>query len=233
MKLLLDHGGGGGGYGGGDASNDTSEMFAIAKIHKKLDLYEKAIERGATLAEFRAEVLAAIRTNDANYERQMVTRSDIGPMPGGPMPSGLGRSDGNSVADALWRNPEFQLYRERRGKQSGGFSTKIEIPCDFSQRATLLTTTGLTSYERPPGIVLLHQQPVALSSLFTTLPTSAATVRVPKETSYTQAATAVGEEGSKPEASFDLEEVDFPVRKIAVFGRVSDEIVTDFPSVRE
>jgi HK97 family phage major capsid protein len=71
-----------------------------------------------------------------------------------------------------------------------------------------------------------------IAQLFAQGTTNAATIRVTQEVTHTQAATAVAEEGQKPEASFDLVETDFGVKKIAVIGRVSDEMFADFPQVQ-
>jgi HK97 family phage major capsid protein len=108
----------------------------------------------------------------------------------------------------------------------------MELPL-MSPRAATLATGSLTSYERPPGIILLEQQALTVAALFSQGQTTREVIRAFRETSYTQAATSVAEEGQKPEATFALEEADFPVEKIAVLGRVTDEMFADFPEVRD
>jgi HK97 family phage major capsid protein len=53
-----------------------------------------------------------------------------------------------------------------------------------------------------------------------------------KESSFANAATTVAENGEKPEATFATEEVIAPVKKIAVVGRVSDELFADYPAMQ-
>lgn len=95
------------------------------------------------------------------------------------------------------------------------------------QRATL-TSSGLTSIQKIPGVVLLEQNPNLVANLFGQGTTSSTTIRFTKESSFTNGATAVAEEGQKPEASFALAEADVSVKKYAVIGRVSDEMFSDY-----
>lgn len=132
------------------------------------------------------------------------------------------------LGSALTDHPAYRAALKAGGNKRG---ISIEIP-GFLSRATL-TTGSLTSFERPPGVVLLEQQPLSISMLFSQGQTTAQVVRVLKETAYTQAATAVAEEGQKPEATFSLAEADFPVEKVAVIGRVTDEMFADFPVTRD
>ena len=62
--------------------------------------------------------------------------------------------------------------------------------------------------------------------------TTAPTIRYPREVSYTNGALAVAEGAAKPEAAWSLAEVDAPVRKIAVIGSISEEMMDDFPYVQ-
>jgi len=196
-------------------SDQQREMFLIARAHGKLDLYDSALKDGMDLSRFQTEIL-----------KQIATVSNPNPVSQVNAPA-VHRTLGEALTSSeAYRNAiKAGLHR----------SISLEIPSFLSagqSRATLLTTTGVTSYDRPPGIVTLGQQPLAISMLFAQGTTSAATIRFTKETSFTNAATAVAEEGQKPEATFNLEEVDAGVKKIAVIGRVSDEMFADFPQVQ-
>jgi HK97 family phage major capsid protein len=59
------------------------------------------------------------------------------------------------------------------------------------------------------------------------------TIRYVREDTFTNAATTVAEGATKPEAAFDTSEVDAPVRKIAVTGKVTDEMFADFAAIRD
>lgn len=192
-------------------SEHAKEMLAMARKHDALDLYSDALEKGHDINQFRASLLSKITSTaqpQTEFRSAPPERKNIGEL--------LTSSEG---------------YRSAiRSKNLRSISMEVPI---LGTRATLLTSTGVTSYERPPGVVLLDQQPLTVAALFSQGETTAATVRVLQEVSFTNAATAVEEEGQKPEASFDLVETDFGVKKIAVLGRVSDEMFSDFPVVRD
>ena len=90
---------------------------------------------------------------------------------------------------------------------------------------------GLTSYERPDGIVLLNVQKPRIADLIPQFPTDKSSLRLFVETALPLDAGMVGENGVKPEGEFDLAEQDFPSRKIAVLQPVTDEMLADHPVV--
>jgi HK97 family phage major capsid protein len=71
-----------------------------------------------------------------------------------------------------------------------------------------------------------------VADLFMQAQTESPTVRYMREASYTNAADWTTEGDEKPEASFDLEEVDASVRKAAVWSKVTDETLEDFSDIR-
>lgn len=91
---------------------------------------------------------------------------------------------------------------------------------------------SLTGYDRVPGIVELGQQPPTVADLFMQAQTDQPTVRYMREVSYTNSADWTTEGDEKPEASFDLEEVDAAVRKAAVWSKVTDETLEDYSQIR-
>jgi HK97 family phage major capsid protein len=97
----------------------------------------------------------------------------------------------------------------------------------------ILTTSGLTGYDRQPGIVLQGVQQPHVASLIPQGETTMPTIRYVREVSFTPAAETVAEGGLKPEASWDKLEVDAPVRKIAVRTTVTEEMMEDFPAFRD
>jgi HK97 family phage major capsid protein len=112
------------------------------------------------------------------------------------------------------------------------FNRAMEFP-DANVRATLTTTvSGLTKYERPPGIVLVEQQELTVADLLAPGETENTTIRFMQEDTYTNAATALAEEGTYAEASWDLSEQDSPIKKIGVIGRVTEEIFADSSAIQ-
>ena len=108
------------------------------------------------------------------------------------------------------------------------FRGSVELPCEYK---TTLTQLGLTSYDRPAGIVTLGVQEPVVADLIPQAQTSNTTVRLFVENSYTMYSAMVGENGAKPEARMDLVEQDFQVRKVAVLLPVTDELLSDHPAV--
>ena len=107
-----------------------------------------------------------------------------------------------------------------------------------SSKATFTTTaTGLDSsrnYVTPPGgMVLIEQQRLTIRDLLSVGETSQGTVYYPKESSFTNGAGMVGEEGEKPEATLATTSASAPVKKIAVLLKVTDEMWDDFPMLRD
>ena len=97
-----------------------------------------------------------------------------------------------------------------------------------ASKATLLTSTGpFTAIQKEPGVITLGTEMFTVADLLTQAQTTSSTIRYIKEDTLTNAAAGVAEEGLKPEATFDLSEVDVTVKKVAVIGRMSDEMFQD------
>lgn len=127
------------------------------------------------------------------------------------------------------------ISQKSRVSMQAGSPLPLNAIRKMQQKATFTGSgTGLTGYDRPNfGVVELGIQPMTVADLFSQSSTDSNTVRYVKETSHTNAATTVDEGGQKPEATFNLEEADAPVRKVAVTARITDETFADFPQVRD
>ena len=118
--------------------------------------------------------------------------------------------------------------------RAGAFrkGSRISFEVDISKRATLTTSVpSLTKYERPPGVVMLGQQPLLVAQLFAQGTTENTTIRFLREDTFTNAATALAEEGTYQEQSWDMSEQDAPVRKCGVLSRATDEILADSAAI--
>jgi HK97 family phage major capsid protein len=136
------------------------------------------------------------------------------------------------LGDYLVEEKQFRAFKETKGQQYALIETPIHLRQALAVKTTL-TSSGLTSFLRPPGIVLLGQQQPLVADLLAPGETNAPTVRYMREVSYTQAATAVAEGALKPEAAWNLGEVDAAVRKIAVTSKLTEEIIADFTAARD
>src|SRR5205085_2551263 len=76
-----------------------------------------------------------------------------------------------------------------------------------------LTSSGMTSIDKYPAVIELGQQQLTVADLFANAETNNTTVRYLQETTFTNAATTVLENASKPEATWALAEVDATVKK--------------------
>jgi HK97 family phage major capsid protein len=145
-------------------------------------------------------------------------------------PAGKAAASRKSLGQQWVESDAFKSWRAGGGQRAVSF----EAP-DLSMlglKATFTTATStLTSFDRPPGIVVIGNQRLTVLDLIATGTTNANTIRYVQEDTYTNAATAVTEGLIKPEATFDTSEVDAPVRKIAVTAKVTDELFNDFPAM--
>lgn len=133
-----------------------------------------------------------------------------------------------SPGQAFVQSDGYKRFDPTQGGQHAGVGID-----GLSFQAATFDTAGstLTEYDRQPGIVLVGTQRLTVAQLFAQGQTSENTIRYPQEDTFTNAATAVLEGGTKPEASWDTSEVDAPVRKIAVTSKVTDEFFADFPAM--
>lgn len=177
---------------------------------------QDAIEKGMSTDEFNRILLDVMKNS---------------PVPNGdaPLPNGTNTSnqdDGQRTVGELFTRS--QIYKDFASRKSTKAS--VEIPGTLPQHMTraTLTSSGLTAINKIPGVVLVEQQALRVADLFSQGTTSSTTIRFTKEDSFTNAATAVAEEGQKPEATFALSESDVTIQKIAVLGRVTDESLQDY-----
>lgn len=188
----------------------------------------------AQFAEF--ERLNVLKTRFDSHEEFLATPRPPGGM-GHPPPGDDGASTPayrhalKSIGQAWVESDAYKSFRTGRRDARG----VLELPGydAFAGLKATLTTTGLTSYDRQPGIVTLGQQRLTVADLLAQGETTAPVIRYMRENSLTNAAAMVAEGGLKPEATWDLAEQDSPVRKIAVTSKVTDEMFADFPQTRD
>ena len=119
-----------------------------------------------------------------------------------------------------------------------GSRVNVEVK-DFlkphEQKATFTTAgTGLNStVNYQGGMILVDQQPLTVADLFSSGQTTLNAIPYIRETSFTNAAATVAEGAEKPEASFATQAETASVKKIAVLGKVTDEMFADLPMMRD
>lgn len=142
------------------------------------------------------------------------------------------------LGDQLVDSDAFKAAAERM-KATGRIDQIFELKGTLDRAGIMaaLTESGLTGpnfiqQDRQPGILpILFQQPT-VADLMPNGTTTSNTIRYAKESTATNAASTVAEEGTKPEAALNFTVVDDPVKKIAVILKASDEILDDEPQMR-
>lgn len=116
---------------------------------------------------------------------------------------------------------------------SDSFEAKGFLP-DAVKATFNLTGTGLDSSRNYiPGVVMIEQQRLTVRDLLSTGETSQNIVYFIKESSFTNYADMVAEEGEKPEATLATTASSAAVKKIAVVLKVTEEMWNDFPMLRD
>jgi HK97 family phage major capsid protein len=135
-----------------------------------------------------------------------------------------------SLGERFVASEAYKTWRPGGGQQQAFFEVPEQL--GFAAKTTFTTAAStLTQYDRQPGMVMIGQQALTIADLISQGETTMNTIRYVREDTYTNAATTVAEGALKPEAAFDTSEQDAPVRKIAVTGKVTDEM--DFPAIRD
>ena len=137
-----------------------------------------------------------------------------------------------SYADVL----DLEMFNQARQR----FQTDGRINTGpMEVKNATLTTGGLSgdldsvvAPDRRPGIIPILFQRLTVADLMPNFTVGTPTWRSVVETVATNAASTVAEGGTKPDADFDVDVVDEPIRKIAVIKKVSDEALEDIDWMR-
>jgi HK97 family phage major capsid protein len=215
---------------GADTAESRDQILRLERMRKKelREIAEQFKGRVENIEELRNQAEDGDVSPDA-FARSLAKKMSNAPIPNGDTPpkrSSIEITDEErSLGEQLVRANDYKSFT-KGDSQKFQMESRGNLP-QLLQRATLLST-GLTSIQKVPGVVLVDQQPLRVADIFASGTTNSTTIRFTKESSFTNAATAVAEEGQKPEATFALEEADVTVKKIAVVGRVSDEMFADY-----
>lgn len=124
----------------------------------------------------------------------------------------------------------------KSGGMKGGKWTTGPIEVDaglFGGKATVSeAASAIIQPSVTPGILPTLFRRLTVADLIASGTTDSNTVRYLQETTATNAAAAVAEEGIKPESTLIFTQVDEPVRKVATFLPVSDEMLEDEGQIR-
>jgi ATP-dependent protease ClpP protease subunit len=145
-----------------------------------------------------------------------------------------------SVGERFIQTDAFKSLRDRvkakgRGALERNTSVSQEINDvvmgNFLNSAATPTSTGLTSIDKQAPVRGLGLRELTVKDLLAGGTTNATTIRYIREVSFANEADVVAEAAAKPEALFEFAEVDAPVRKIAAYVKMPDELIADYAAV--
>lgn len=192
----------------------------------ELQTHMKAIE---TLKENRKEVQAAIAVRErveAVGEAIEVVEDEGKAQPSARRATSLG--------EAFVKSDGYKALLDR-GLNGAWSSGSVEI-----EGKALLSTTGpgaetsggaLIAPDYQAGILDKLFQRLTVADLMASGSTASNLVRYMRETIATSGAAGVAEGASKPESSLEFDAVDEPVKKVATFLPVTDEMIEDVPQL--
>ena len=202
---------------------EIREVYALG--HKWQKDYEGAIDEADRLVKGGERMLEQMR---GWVMDQMAKKQPI--HVGGGAIRGDKANKPKSYGEAFATSEQYKRFGKNVGQKR---QIVVEMPDAMQFRTTFSATTeALTSIQKQPGVPgILDQQPLFIADLFAPGTTMALTVRYLQEDAFTNAATAVAEGSAKPEATLNVSEVDATVRKIAVWTKVTDEMLADFDQI--
>lgn len=224
-----------------------SELAALFEKHKtEAGEYDMPVETIEEVNKRNDELTALGKQFDASYralqaqeqiKRDAENASKVAMLPVGGRPVGEGAGERHiGAVDQMLQLPEYKAFAQRvkdRG-DFGGPGTRFDVTLEGLTLKTLMTTT--TSYApfvpRDDRLVLSAQRRPVVADLIPDDETDQNSIKWMEETTFTNAADAVAEGGSYPEAALVYTERTTPVEKIAVWIPATDEQLADVGQLR-
>lgn len=209
-----------------------SEARSLA-VEEKMAI--EALLKAANDLQAEVEEMTAQETLDANLNRMLGT---------GSRPAESVKAQSRTIGEAFVNSDAFNTLLTSGGFKSRGWRTgPIEMPFYGKEAVPISTlTTGSSAgvqVDQRPGIIPVDRQRLTVADLIPSGTTSQNSVRYMQQVGFDEtdggsvrAAAPVIETGLKPEARAALEEVDEPVRTIAVVLSVSDIMLEDVEALR-
>jgi len=187
---------------------------AIKSANDELTALSKERDSVAEMVAIQEQNSAAVKALRQAPGRQNVPDNEDAGEPSEPAVKSLG--------DLLRGNREYQDAIKNDRKFRGVLG---ELP--MAGIKTLSTTADMVGQTQRLPLLLDAQESRTTADLMLQGTTSAATLEYYEETTFTNAAAEVSENGLKPEAAVDFTLISEAVRKIAVWVPVTDEMMAD------
>lgn len=223
----------------------TARDYLLAEVDRELkqaaEFTAKAEEENRSLAPEEREKAEALvqsarekRTQIANMEDNERLADAIEKMNGSlnvERETLKGTPEIKSIGDAFVKSEAYQALKSAGSRPNSWTTGAIEIPWDGKATMTQ-TASPVVQPQVRPGVLEKLFQPLRIADLLLSGDTDSNVVRYIEETTATNAADAVAEGAAKPESTLILSQVDEPVRKIATFLPVTDEMLEDVAQLR-
>ena len=198
---------------------------ARALTSRAMQMFERADAEGRELTAKEREDAANLldEARAQKHVEDQMKQLDVGNV---PWDRGIdGSIQGQGLGDQFVGSKEYRGIRDPATRSESWTSGVVEL----STKGTLVSTPGtaLTPAAYVPGVVAALFQPPTISSLMPQVQAAGNPVRFVSETTVTNAAAPTAEAGQKPESSLVFGETSEPVRKVATFLPVSDELLED------
>ena len=205
---------------------NDEEYAKASDLHTQLEKVKADLSKATDRADLtgRIKKLGEVDISGGGASISVDDGSPIGATPGAKNVKTLGES---FIESGAYKS---LLKHGLQGRWSTG---PVEVS---GVKATLTTDAAsggdLIAPQVQSGIVPLLFRRLTVADLMPGGTTNSNVVRILKETTATNAAATVAEGANKPESTLIFDQVDEPVRKIATFLPVSDEMLEDSEQIR-
>jgi HK97 family phage major capsid protein len=177
------------------------------------------------LDKLKANELTALTTNYAEIQKQLDAISAKTNRIAG---AERGKTFGEIFTEKLNNDAAFKAYRSRSAKSAQIDFNGVSM---FSKAGDMNTGNSLTgdviAPDRIPGIIFDPDRAQHVRDFIPTASTSSNVVYYVRESAFEDNTATVGESSTKPQSDFDLTQEEAPVRKIATYVRMSEEMLND------
>ena len=197
---------------------DIDAKINAATETQKTNLYGE-------LDKLKANELTALTTNYAEIQKQLDAISVKTNRIAG---AERGKTFGEIFTEKLNNDAAFKAFRARSAKSAQIDFNGVSM---FSKAGDMSTSGNLTgdviAPDRIPGIIFDPDRAQHVRDFIPTASTSSNVVYYVRESAFEDNTATVGESSTKPQSDFDLTQEEAPVRKIATYVRMSEEMLND------
>jgi HK97 family phage major capsid protein len=197
----------------------TAVKSAMEKYHGQLD----------TLGKVHTEVKDEVKSLSEDYAKLQAQFQAMGQ----EIAAGIKSAQPQpllSAGELLVKSDKFQAFVKGNGEIG---KVRIDLPVGLTQvKSTTTGVVGETTWDqRLPGVVPGAFVPLTLRAALPSMPVSTNQVDMLREASWTNSAAEVAEGSAKNESDITFESYDVPVRTIAHWLKVSNQLLADAPAI--